>query len=381
MIDPPRSEAYPSVQQAQRAGIRVVMITGDHPATATAIATELGIVKEGHPVLTGQDLRSHDDITLQSRVQDVAIYARVEPEQKLRIVKALQENAEIVAMTGDGVNDAPALKKADIGIAMGRTGTDVSRQAADMVLVDGNFASIVAAVEEGRGIFLNIQKCLSYLFSSNIGEMLTMFLGVVLATYFGLISTSAALLVPLTAIQILWINLMTDAWPALALGVDPRTPDLMKEPLRSRHDRVISKPMIMQMLVLGIHMALGTLIIMDRALPGGFFPGADSEDKARIMAFTTLVLFQLFNTLNARSTGTSAFQGWWRNHWLWGALMVSLVLQGVVLYLPRLQQAFRTTPLTLSDWFVCLIMASSVLLSGELLKWFTRLKARKHLPD
>ena len=221
MIDPPREEAREAVARAKGAGIRPMMITGDHPKTAAVIAAELGIAPDGR-VVTGAELEGMPDEVLDRTVREVSVYARVNPEHKLRIVRALQRQGRTVAMTGDGVNDAPALKTADIGVAMGITGTDVSKEAADMVLADDNFASIVAAVEEGRAIFSNIRKFLRYLLSSNIGEVMTMFFGVLLADVIGLTAAGGGgVVLPLLATQILWINLVTDGAPALALGVDP----------------------------------------------------------------------------------------------------------------------------------------------------------------
>ena len=233
MIDPPRAEAKAAVAMAKRAHIRTVMITGDHPATAEAIARELEIFEPGARPVTGADLRTMADAELDAVVEQVRVFARVDPEHKLRIVGALQRRGHIVAMTGDGINDAPALKSANIGVAMGITGTDVSKEAADMVLTDDNFASIVKAIEEGRGIFDNIRKYLLYLLSSNAGELLTMFAGVMLPAGSALIG-GPGLFLPLLAAQLLWINLITDGPPALALGVDPKDPDIMVRPPRSR---------------------------------------------------------------------------------------------------------------------------------------------------
>jgi Ca2+-transporting ATPase len=233
MIDPPRAEAKEAVARARGAGIRPLMITGDHPRTAAVIALELGISDDGRAI-TGGELEKLPAEDLARSVGEVSIYARVNPEHKLRIVDALRQRGAVVAMTGDGVNDAPALKKADIGIAMGITGTDVSKEAADMVLADDNFATIVAAVEEGRAIFANIRKFLRYLLSSNIGEVLTMFFGVVLAERIGLVHDSGEVVLPLLATQILWINLVTDGPPALALGVDPADEGLMRQPAPGR---------------------------------------------------------------------------------------------------------------------------------------------------
>ena len=253
MIDPPRPEAVASVQQAQQAGVRVIMITGDHPITAEAIARELGIIQEdGHAVI-GTELARMSDEALRETIRTISVYARVAPEHKLRIVQALQANGEVVAMTGDGVNDAPALKRADIGVAMGMAGTDVAKDAADMILTDDNFASIVAAIEEGRSIFANIQKFLRYLLSSNIGEVLTMFCGVILASVIGLMSAAGKEIeVPLLATQILWINLLTDAGPALGLGVDPRDPRQMCRPPRAPRSHIISNTMWINISIVGV---------------------------------------------------------------------------------------------------------------------------------
>ncbi len=263
--------------------------------------------------------------TLDRTVQDVSVYARVNPEHKLRIVKALQRQGMTVAMTGDGVNDAPALKTADIGVAMGITGTDVSKEAADMVLADDNFATIVAAVEEGRAIFSNIRKFLRYLLSSNIGEVMTMFFGVLLAEIIGLTAAGGdGVVLPLLATQILWINLVTDGAPALALGVDPADAGIMNEPPRPRSEGVITHRMWAGILFVGVVMAIGTLLVLDASLPGGLIEGSGSLGYAQTMAFTTLMLFQLFNVLNARSDERSAFDGLFRNHWLWAAIGLSL---------------------------------------------------------
>src|SRR5690606_33565308 len=239
MMDPPRPEAVQAVAQAKKAGVRPLMITGDHPITASVIAAELGIASDAR-VVTGAQIESASDEELAALIREVSVYARVNPSHKLRIVRALQEQGAIVAMTGDGVNDAPALKSADIGVAMGITGTDVSKEAADIVLADDNFATIVAAVEEGRAIFANIRKFLRYLLSCNIGEVLTMFFGVLFADAIGLVALGDGFSLPLLATQILWINLVTDGAPALALGVDPADPDVMNRPPRPRDEGVIT---------------------------------------------------------------------------------------------------------------------------------------------
>jgi Ca2+-transporting ATPase len=367
MIDPPRDEAKGAVARAQRAGIRPMMITGDHPITAAVIAMELGIAGNMQ-ALTGAELQRLTDEEVSQTIPHVSVFARVNPEHKLRIVKALQSQGAIVAMTGDGVNDAPALKTADIGIAMGITGTDVSKQAADMVLADDNFASIVAAVEEGRAIFSNIRKFLRYLLSSNIGEVLTMFFGVILAGTIGLDAEAEGVVLPLLATQLLWINLVTDGAPALALGVDPAESGLMDVPPRDKGEGVVTTQMWFGIMFVGVVMAAGTLFVLDASLPGGLVGGSGDLRHAQTMAFTTLTMFQLFNVFNARSDETSAFRGLFANTWLWGAVGLSLALHAAVVYTPFLQQAFSTSSLSAADWGRCALVASSVLWLRELSK-------------
>jgi Ca2+-transporting ATPase len=378
MIDPPRPEAAAAVAVAQRAGIQVDMITGDHPSTAAAIGAELGIVRPGDRTVTGAELQRMSDDELRAVVASTRVFARVAPEHKLRIVRALKANGAVVAMTGDGVNDAPALKQADIGVAMGVTGTDVSKGAADMILTDDNFASIVTAVEEGRSLFANIQTFLRYLLSSNIGEVLVMFLGVVLAGVIGLApAAGGAVVLPLLATQILWINLVTDSGPALALGVEPADAGVMELPARDPRRRVIDGPMWIDIVFVGAVMAAGTLGVMDWALPGGLLEGdVGSVERARTLAFTTLVFFQLFNVLNARSARHSAFRRLLRNRWLWLALGVSVGLHVAVIHVPFLQQAFATVPLSLAEWLVCVGAGSLVLWASELRKLVRALTRR-----
>ena len=374
MIDPPRPEARDAVARATAAGIRPLMITGDHPRTAAVIAGELGITHDGRAV-TGAELQRMPDGVLDATVRDVSVYARVNPEHKLRIVKALQRQGAIVAMTGDGVNDAPALKTADIGVAMGIAGTDVSREAADMVLADDNFASIVAAVEEGRGIFANIRKFLRYLLSSNLGEVMTMFFGVLLADVIGLRAADASgVVLPLLATHILWINLVSDGAPALALGVDPADPDVMHRPPRPRGEGAVTGRMWGGILLVGAITAAGTLLVLDASLPGGLIEGGGDLRYAQTMAFTTLLFTSLFNVFNARSDERSAFTGMFANRWLLGAVVLSLVLQAAVIYVPFLQRAFSTVSLDASDWLGCAVVASSVLWLRELSKVLGRAK-------
>ena len=371
MIDPPRPEARDAVARARGAGIRPLMITGDHPRTASVIAQELGIAPDGRAV-TGRELEELSDDAAERTVADVSVYARVNPEHKLRIVDALRRRGAVVAMTGDGVNDAPALKKADIGVAMGITGTDVSKEAADMVLADDNFASIVAAVEEGRAIFANIRKFLRYLLSSNIGEVLTMFFGVLLADRIGLHPADGVLVLPLLATQILWINMVTDGPPALALGVDPADEGLMNQPPRPIGEGVITARMWRGIVFVGMIMAAGTLFVLDASLPGGYVEGSGGLPYAQTMAFTTLMLFQVFNVANARSDERSGFTRLFTNPWLWAAVGLSLALQVAVVHAPLLQRAFGTTALAGADWVRCIVVASSVLWLREVGKLIAR---------
>ena len=380
MIDPPREEARHAVLRAKLAGIRPMMITGDHPKTAAIIAAELGIASDGR-VMTGAELQKQSDEELAHTVREVSVYARVNPEHKLRIVKALQRNGATVAMTGDGVNDAPALKTADIGVAMGITGTDVSKEAADVVLTDDNFATIVAAVEEGRAIFENIRKFLRYLLSSNLGEVMTMFFGVVLAKVIGLHADGSAVVLPLLATQVLWVNLITDGAPALALGVDPAEPGQMNRPPRPRSEGVITRRMWVNMFLIGAILAAGTLLVLDASLPGGLIEGSGNLRYAQTMAFTTLVLFQLFNVFTSRSDDRSAFHGLFRNGWLWGAVGLSLALQAAVIYTPFLQNAFSTVSLSPSDWLRCTAVSSSVLWLSEAAKGIARSMAKRKPAD
>jgi Ca2+-transporting ATPase len=384
MIDPPRTEAKAAVATAKHAHIRSVMITGDHPATAEAIARELEIFEPGSRLVTGNELRKMGDAELDAIVEQVRVFARVDPEHKLRIVGALQRKGHIVAMTGDGINDAPALKTANIGVAMGITGTDVSKEAADMVLTDDNFASIVKAIEEGRGIYDNIRKYLVYLLSSNAGELLTMFAGVMFAGALGLVSAEPGLFLPLLAAQLLWINLITDGPPALALGIDPKDPDVMERAPRSRGTGVLTAQDWWRLAAIGFVMMVGTIAVLDAYYPGGLFtlfaqgsgPNVADEAHARTMAFTTLMMFQLFNVYNCRSTWRSAFSGFFENKWLMAAVALSLFMHVLVIYVPFLQTAFHTVPLSARDWAIATGVAATLLVGMELVKVVLRMERR-----
>ncbi|MDP4076738.1 cation-translocating P-type ATPase [Acidovorax sp. A1169] len=372
IIDPPREEAAVAIREARRAGIRVIMITGDHPRTAARIAADLGLVPPGATALTGAEIDALDAAAFAQAVRRTSVFARVAPAHKLRIVSALQADGHIVAMTGDGVNDAPALKAADIGVAMGVTGTEVAKGAARMVLADDNFATIIEAVREGRGIFDNIRKFLRYLLSSNMGEVLTVFLGVVGAGVIGLTAPGGALVLPLLATQILWLNLITDSWPALAMGMDPASDDAMARKPRHPGERVIDAAMWWGVVQIGIVVALATLLTMDMYLPGGLIEGDRDLANARTAGFTVLVFAHLFNCFNARSETTSAFANLATNPWLWGAVALSALLQVAVVHLQVLNLAFGTAPLSPGQWLVCGAMGSTVLWFSELRKLLTR---------
>jgi Ca2+-transporting ATPase len=369
MLDPPREEAISAVQKCKSAGIKVVMITGDNEFTAKAVAKELGLLNGEGKILTGAELESMSDAQLDKIVQEVTVYARVSPEHKLRIVNSLKKKNHIVAMTGDGVNDAPALKKADIGISMGITGTDVAKEASEMILADDNFASSVAAVEEGRVIYTNIKKTIFYLLSTNLGEILTVFLGLIIG-----------LPIPVVAVQILWINLVTDGLPALSLSVDSPGADTMLRPPRNPKENVITRGMFYNMIIVAVFMCISTLLLYGFAL-GVFSPFGISYanlDTARTIAFTNLVFIQLFNAFSVRSRRESAFKiGFFSNKALVLAVAISVVLQLLVLYFPPLQGLFHTVTLSIFQLAIITLVSSVSLIGAEILKFFERKAARR----
>jgi Ca2+-transporting ATPase len=355
MIDPPRPEARDAIATCVQAGIRPVMITGDHPLTAQAIARDLGLL-DGGRIVAGAELEAMSDEQLKRQVQNISVYARVSPAHKLRVVTAWQANGHIVAMTGDGVNDAPALKRADIGVAMGITGTDVTKEAAAMTLTDDNFASIVAAVEEGRGVFSNIKKYLMYLLSSNIGEI-------------GLMAgaTLLGLPLPLSAVQILYVNLATDGLPALALAVDPPEEDLMKRKPRNPRIGIFTRPVVTLMALGGVWSALVNLGLFIWALNSG-----RGLEQAMTMTFVSLVLIQFFKAYNFRSDRHSVLRRPFANKWLNLAIIWELVLLSLIVYLPFLHDAFGTYALSPTDWLIVAGLAVTVVPVLELAKWMER---------
>ena len=358
MIDPPRPEVREAMAKCRTSGIRTVMITGDHRNTAVAIARELGFYGAASRALTGEDVDRLTDGALDAVVEDVAVYARVSPEHKLRAVRAWRRRGEIAAMTGDGVNDAPAVKEADIGVAMGITGTDVTKEVSDMVITDDNFASIVAAVEEGRGIYDNIRKFIHFLLSCNLGEILVMF-----------VAALAGFPVPLLPIQILWVNLVTDGLPALALGVDPVDPNIMERPPRKTDEPVVTGARAWIIGLQGVMVAACAL--------GGFLfvllYEKESLDMARTVALATLACSQLFHAFNCRSMRESIFKlKFSTNPQLVGAVVLSFLLQMAIIYVPFFQPIFKTVTLSLVDLGAIMVFSTLPLWIMELVKALNR---------
>ena len=355
LMDPPRPEAKRAVAVCKTAGITPVMITGDHPATARAIAAELGILNPGDTVITGRDLRRLSDEALATKIARTRVYARVDPAQKIRIVTALQRQGHFVAMTGDGVNDAPALAQADIGVAMGKGGTDVAREAASLVLLDDNFATIVSAIGEGRRIFDNIRKFISYVLTCNLAEILT----VSLAPFFGLP-------IPLLPIHILWINLVTDGLPGLALAAEPREPDVMRRPPRPAGESIFAHGMWQHIITVGAAMAGLCLLTQAYALQA-------APKHWQTMVFTLLTLSQMGNVLAIRSERESLFQqGLFSNIPLLGAVVLTLGLQLMTIYVPLFNPIFRTTPLSLPELALCVLLPGAVFALMEIEKYLAR---------
>jgi P-type Ca2+ transporter type 2C len=354
MIDPARPEVREAVRVAQNAGIRPIMITGDHPLTALYIARELGITRQSR-VVTGQELAETTPEQLQGNVEDISVYARVSPEHKLKIVQALQNLGHIVAMTGDGVNDAPALKKADIGVAMGITGTDVSKEASDMVLLDDNFATIVAAVEEGRRIYDNIRKFVRYTMTSNAGEILVM-----------LIAPFMGMPLPLTPLQILWVNLVTDGLPGLALTIEPAERGTMSRKPYHPTDSIFNRPMVIAILWIGALMAVVSIL-------AGYFQYQSGLATWQTMIFTTLTIAQMGNALATRSANDTLFEiGLFSNKALLGSVLLTFILQLAVIYVPFLQDIFGTVALSIRDLGVSFALAITVFITIELVKWIKK---------
>jgi Ca2+-transporting ATPase len=355
IMDPPRPEARAAVHTCQHAGIKPVMITGDHPLTATTVARELGLLASGR-VVSGHDLDAMTDDELEHQIRDISVYARVSPAAKLRVIAAWQKRRAVVAMTGDGVNDAPALKKADVGIAMGITGTDVSKEAASITLLDDNFASIVAAVAEGRIVFANIKKYLTYLLSSNVGEILLM-AGAALG----------GLPLPLTAVQVLYVNLATDGLPALALAVDPPEKDLMHRRPRDPRAGMFTRPLLVLLLTGGVWSAFINISLFAWLLNTG-----RRLEEAVTMTFISLVLIQFFKAYNYRSDRLSVLQRPFANHWLNLAILWELVLLAAIVYVPFLRGPFGTFGLGAADWLLVVTLALSVVPVLEAVKWMER---------
>ncbi|MBN1646011.1 HAD-IC family P-type ATPase, partial [Candidatus Woesearchaeota archaeon] len=352
MIDPPREEVKLSIEKCREAGIRVIMITGDHLVTAQAIAKELGIIGRA---VEGKDIGRMD---LRKDIRDIGIFARVNPEHKMKIVEALQQNGEIVAMTGDGVNDAPALKKANIGVAMGITGTDVSKEASDMILTDDNFTSIVGAVEEGRNIYDNIKKFVNYMLSSNLGEVLILF-----AASFIFFTESGEPLLPLLPLQILWINLITDGFPALALGVDPPDKHIMKRQPRNPKASIITKNLGLNIVFIGIMITIVCLLMFNYGNPHV------NEEYARTLALTSLVVLEIVRLAMIRSQyHTPAFS----NKWLVLAIIGVFGLQAMIMYVPAMASVFKLVPLNWVDWGLIAAVAGVTFIVGMLISYSIR---------
>ena len=352
MIDPPRDEVRSAMDRCRKAGIRTIMITGDYSLTAQAIANQLGIHGDA---VSGDELEQMDDSTLKNTVEETSIFSRVNPDHKIRIVRALRDAGEVVAMSGDGVNDAPALKEADIGVAMGITGTDVTKETADMVLLDDKYTSIVKAVEQGRGIYENIKKFVNYLLSSNLGEVLILFIAMII----GFKDASGALVMPLLATQILWLNLVTDGLPAVAIGVDPLRKGIMDVPPRHPDESIITKEMALNIIMISTLMAAGVLFLFHRFLPEGAV-------VARTIAFTSIVMLEMVRVTMIRSQYKLSF---FSNMYLIGAIAFSVLLQVLVIYVPIMNTVFKTTALNFSHWIYIVVVMIALFIIGKVMTW------------
>lgn len=360
MKDGLRAEVPAAMQRAHAAGIRVVMITGDHRITAQAIGKEAGIYRDGDGVLTGADIDAHSDLVLRDKVSGVSVFARVTPEHKLRIIEAFRARGDIIAMTGDGVNDAPSLVAADLGVAMGGIGTEVAKEASDIVLLDDNFGSIISAIEEGRSIYKTIRKVILYLFSTSIGEALT-----IAGALF------AGLPLPLLPTQILWLNFVTDGFLTVALAMEPKEQGLLEGRFRRPGKYLVDRPMTLRMFFLGVPMALGTLVLFSA------YAGGDMA-KALTMCLTVLAVFQWFNAWNCRSDRASVFsRGFFANKWLIAATALVVALQFFAVYAPALQAILHTTALSLSEWLLVLPVALSIIAIEEARKYVVRRQKRR----
>ncbi len=363
MMDPPRAEVPEAVARCKSAGIRVIMSTGDHQITGEAIARQVGILDGAEGVLTGADVEQMSDAGLDEAVERTAVFARVTPEHKYRIVEALRRRGHVVAMTGDGVNDAPALQAAEIGVAMGITGTDVTKETAEMVLTDDNFTSIVNAVEEGRVVFQNVRKVVKFLLATNVGEIVTLLGALLFLPFKGLI---------ITPVQILWVNLVTDGLLDITLALEPKEGDVMKQPPRKPNERIINREILRNILYVAMFMAAGTLWMFSQSFRNGDLV------RSQTLTFTTLAMFQVFNSLNCRSRDKSVFQlGLFTNRYLLGAIVLSILLQLAAEHVPFMQAALGTVPLTWQDWGLIVLVSSSIFFADEMRKLVQRRLGRQ----
>ena len=370
MIDPPREEVKLSIEHAKGAGIRTVMITGDHKITASAIAKELGILRDGDKVISGAELKEMSQEELFEHIEEYSVYARVNPEDKVRIVEAWQNKGKIVAMTGDGVNDSPALKRADIGCAMGITGTEVAKQSASLILTDDNFGTIIHAVKEGRGIYDNIKKVVQFLLSSNIGEVLTIFLALLIDLIFPI-----KLGIPLLAIHLLFVNLITDTLPAFALGLEPVEDSVMKKQPRAKDEGFFSNGMGIRIVVQGLLVGGLTLasFLIGELVFGAGMEEAVQEQIGQTMAFITLSVTQLFHAFNVKSDESILNKRLFNNKWIWIALGAGLLLEAIIIYVPFFGNLFGLYSLTFGELSVALGLAFSIVIFMEIYKLIKKL--------